>query len=98
MLRTAMVSTRANRNYGPPDGISTGEFDSLTRRSFDRQRVLYRSPALPARVESSTSSVGARKYIIILVYGSHVASFFVVLDTRFGEQSVCLLSRSVRTN
>jgi len=21
MLRTAMVSTRANRNYGPPDGI-----------------------------------------------------------------------------
>jgi hypothetical protein len=29
MLRTAMVSTRANRNYGPPDGIQP---ESLIRK------------------------------------------------------------------
>jgi hypothetical protein len=39
VLRTAMLSTQANRNYGPPDGIQP-EFDLLIAA-----RLGWRSPA-----------------------------------------------------
>ena len=38
MLRTAMLSTRADRYYGPPDGIQP-EFDLLSRRDRSRDRA-----------------------------------------------------------
>ena len=52
MLRTAMLSTRADRNYGPPDGIQP-EFDLLSRRKplSRSRRKLYRSLLPAAKVE-----------------------------------------------
>ena len=38
VLRTAMLSTRADRYYGPPDGIQP-EFDLLSRRGRSRDRA-----------------------------------------------------------
>jgi hypothetical protein len=40
MLRTAMLSTRANRNYGPPDGISTGKFESQSHARTGATRIV----------------------------------------------------------
>jgi hypothetical protein len=66
-----MISTQANRTYGPPDGITTGEFDSLTRPIGGRE-LLYRLPAPAASTETVQE---ARRYTIILVRGRHFASF-----------------------
>src|SRR4026207_634091 len=52
VLRTAMLSTRADRYYGPPDGIQP-EFDLLfAARLLSRsRRKLYRSIHPKAKVE-----------------------------------------------
>ncbi len=68
------VSTQANRNYGPPDGITTGEFDSLTRPVLVAASYCIDRPTPPLQRNRPRD---ARRYTIILVRERQLVSFFV---------------------
>ena len=78
MLRTAMLSTRADRYYGPPDGIQP-EFDLL----FAAQPGQHRDRAAncighftPWLKPKSDFALGDERYIIILVRERRPSRFF----------------------
>lgn len=75
MLRTVVVSTQANRFFGPPDGIATGKFDSLLRAN-GWPRVLYRPASRAAKAEVRPRQPGAKHYTIILPRERRSDSFF----------------------
>ncbi len=57
MLRTAMLSTRADRNYGPPDGIQP-EFDLLLRRGRFRDRAANGIGQFSPRLKQKSGGAG----------------------------------------
>ena len=57
MLRTVMLSTRADRYYGPPDGIQP-EFDLLSRLNHFRDRAAYCIGLFIPRLKSNALNAG----------------------------------------
>ena len=83
MLRTAMLSTRADRYYGPPDGIQP-EFDLLSRLNRFRDRAAdcigHFFPRLKPKFDFA---LGDERYIIILVRGRWPGTSFCELAFKF---------------
>ena len=80
MLRTAMVSTRANRNYGPPDGIQPDSLNCCTHSRDSATRIV--SAPRPTGISlAGAFDEGAKRYNIILVRESLEASFFHWTDS-----------------
>ena len=98
VLRTAMLSTRADRYYGPPDGIQP-EFDLLSRcdRFHDRAAngIGQLSPRLKQKSGAAGRAVlsepaGVERYIIILVRERRPSHIFGSVISRYiGKQTVC---------
>jgi hypothetical protein len=80
VLRTAMLSTRADRYYGPPDGIQP-EFDLLFAAQPDRLRRLTIAPQIvsvssPRSYSRSAAMLwGDEQYNIILVRERRASRF-----------------------
>src|SRR4051812_44241105 len=76
VLRTAMLSTRADRYYGPPDGTQP-EFDLLSRLNRFRDRAANGiGHFFPRLKPKSGFALGDERYIIILVRERRPSRFF----------------------
>jgi hypothetical protein len=84
VLRTAMLSTRANRYYGPPDGIQP-EFDLLfaVRHRDDRTANCIGQFFTSLKPKSAVKLREAERYIIILVCESRPSRIFACFASRF---------------
>ena len=90
VLRTAMLSTRADRYYGPPDGIQP-EFDLLSRLNRFRDRAANCIGQFTPRLKPKYGdALGDERYIIILVRERRASHLFMSLLSRnCVKQTVC---------
>ena len=97
MLRTAMCSTRANRNYGPPDGIQP-EFDLLLMPTAFAVGDAYCIGHSCWRLQSKLAALsrghkGVKRYIIILVRERQTTREISRSLKKRQEQSLCRRAR-----
>ena len=77
MLRTAMLSTRADRYYGPPDGTQP-EFDLLSQLNRFRDRAANCIGHFFSQLKPKSGfALGDERYIIILVRERRPSRFFI---------------------
>ena len=90
VLRTAMLSTRADRYYGPPDGIQP-EFDLLSRHNRCRDRAANCIGQFAPRLKPKSGSVAGRRTIHHnSSSGKTSVTPFREQDFKiYGEQTVC---------
>jgi hypothetical protein len=93
VLRTAMLSTRADRYYGPPDGIQP-EFDLLSRHNRCRNRAANCIGHFTPQLKPKSGIAAGRRTIHHNSSSrkTSVTLFYRMISRYTGKQTVCRLA------